>query len=46
MLTTLTSFVDNIESALCETGYLTTPLKTKVILPEHIKADLLSLCSY
>jgi ornithine cyclodeaminase len=39
-------FVDNMESALRETGDLAIPLKTKVILPEHIKADLFSLCSH
>jgi ornithine cyclodeaminase len=39
-------FVDNMESALRESGNLVIPLQTKVILPEHINADLFSLCSH
>jgi len=37
-------FVDNMESALRETGDLAIPLKVGVIQPEHIKADLFSMC--
>jgi ornithine cyclodeaminase len=37
-------FVDNIESALRETGDLAIPLKKQVILESDIKADLFSLC--
>lgn len=37
-------FVDNMESALRETGDLAIPLKEKVIKPEHIKADLFAMC--
>jgi ornithine cyclodeaminase/alanine dehydrogenase-like protein (mu-crystallin family) len=37
-------FVDNMESALRETGDLAIPLKKKVITANHIKADLFSLC--
>jgi ornithine cyclodeaminase len=38
-------FVDNMESAIRETGDLALPLHAKVILPEHIKADLFAICS-
>jgi len=38
-------FVDNFESALRETGDLAIPLQSNIILPEHIKADLFSMCS-
>lgn len=38
-------FVDNMESALRETGDLAIPLQTKIIAPEHIKADLFALCA-
>jgi ornithine cyclodeaminase len=37
-------FVDNIESALRETGDLAIPINTKVIAPEYVKADLFALC--
>lgn len=37
-------FVDNMESALRETGDLAIPLRAGVIQPEHIKADLFSMC--
>jgi len=37
-------FVDNMESALRETGDLAIPLNEKVILPSHIKADLFAIC--
>jgi ornithine cyclodeaminase len=37
-------FVDNMESALRETGDLAIPLHEKVIFPEDIKADLFSIC--
>ena len=37
-------FVDNMESALRETGDLAIPLKAGVIQLDHIKADLFSMC--
>jgi ornithine cyclodeaminase len=37
-------FVDNMESALRETGDLAIPLQAEVIQTEHIKADLFSMC--
>ena len=36
-------FVDNMESALRETGDLAIPLKAGIIQPDHIKADLFSM---
>ncbi|TWX59427.1 hypothetical protein [Colwellia hornerae] len=36
--------VDNIFSALYDTGDLALRLQAKVIVAEHLKADLLSLC--
>jgi ornithine cyclodeaminase len=38
-------FVDNMESALRETGDLAIPLREEVILPEYIEADLFEICS-
>jgi len=37
-------FVDNMESAVRETGDLAIPIKAGVIQPKHIKADLFSMC--